>query len=188
MCVLNVCDGTRVLNVLVCVTWCPPESAATALTVSVWDTGSVQSLCQAVRELLKVPVSTRSPVSPAPLTVTDLSVPLDAVTVIPLTGSAPVVPLAGVKLSCTVSGDCECLRGVPPAPLLDDGWQAAASTPAAQITTKGASAGRFDRLSSCSTPTSHGPGFPAMPTPDQPRPLPQYARGADVLDPCVPAG
>ena len=125
--------------------------------------GSVQLLCQAVRELLKVPVTARSPVSPFPVTVTDLIVPLDAVTVIPLPGSAPVAPLAGVKLSCTVSGDCECLADVPPAPLEEDDWQAAASTPAAQIMTKGASLRRLDRLSSCSTPTSHGPGSPAMP-------------------------
>jgi hypothetical protein len=39
------------------------------------------------------------------VTATDLIVPLLAVTVTPLLGFAPVLPLAGVMLSWTVSGD-----------------------------------------------------------------------------------
>jgi len=100
-----------------------------------------------------------------------------------------VAPLAGVKLSGAGLADGELLPDVLPAPLPDvpdgpdDDVHAVASTPAAQITTKGASARRLDRLSSCSTPTSHRPGSPAMPTLEQPRALPQYALGVDVLNP-----
>ncbi len=146
-----------------------------AVTVRVWSTGSVQSLCQAVFELFRVPVTARCPVSPSPVTLTDLIVPLVAVTVMPLRGSAPELPLAGVMLSWTVSGGGELLPEVPVGLPPEDDWQAAARMPTAQIAAMGASRRRFDRLSSCSTPSSQEPdrshraGYPgrflSMPSP-----------------------
>src|SRR5260221_3828627 len=187
MWVVKVCGGSSVLKVLVCVTWCPPEAAATAVTVSVSATGSVQLLCQEVRELLNVPVTALSPVSPLPVTVTDLIAALAAVTVMPLLGSAPVAPLAGVKLSGAGLADGELLPDVLPAPLPDvpdvpDDVHAAASTPAAQTTTNGASLRRLDRLS-CSTPPSHRTGISCDATARVPWSLPQYALGVEVLSP-----
>src|SRR5258708_22325659 len=161
MWVVKLCGGSSVLKVLVCVTWCPPEPAATALTVRVFATGSVQLLCQEVRELLNVPLTALSPVSPLPVTVTDLIVPLAALTVMPLLGSAPVAPLAGVKLSGAGLADGELLPDVLPRPLPDvpdDDVHAAASTPAAQTTTNCASLRRLDLLS-FSTPPSHHTGI-----------------------------
>ena len=73
--------------------------------MSFCDTGSVQWLCQAVRAALNEPVTARAPVRPAPVTLTVLIVPFVAVTVIGLEGLAPVLPFAGVMLSCTVFGE-----------------------------------------------------------------------------------
>src|SRR5260221_6234922 len=188
MWVVKVWGGSSVLKVLVCVTWCPPAPAATALTVRVFATGSVQLLCQEVRELLNVPVTALSPVSPLPVTVTDLIVALAAVTVMPLLGSAPVAPLAGVKLSGAGLADGELLPDVLPGPLPDvpdvpdDDVHAAASTPAAQTTTNGASLRRLDRLS-CSTPPSHRTGISCAATARVPWSLRQYALGVEVLSP-----
>src|SRR5258706_9115850 len=173
MWVVNVCGGSSVLKVLVCVTWCPPAPAATAVTFRVLATGSVQLLCQEVRELLNVPVTALSSVSPLPVTVTDLIAALAAVTVMPLLGSAPVAPLAGVKLSGAGLADGELLPdvpGAPPPPVPDDEVHATASTPAAQTTTNGASLRRLDRLS-CSTPPSHRTGISCDATARVPRSL-----------------
>ncbi|HXL17575.1 MAG TPA: hypothetical protein VN961_08660, partial [Streptosporangiaceae bacterium] len=88
-----------------------------------------------------MPVTALSSVSPLPVTVTDLIAALAAVTVMPLLGSAPVAPLAGVKLSGAGLADGELLPDVLPGPLPDvpdgpdDDVHAAASTPAAQTTT-----------------------------------------------------
>src|SRR5882757_5719121 len=96
----------------------------------------------------------------------------------PLRGSAPELPLAGVMLSCTVSGGGELLPEVPEVPVAlppEDDWQAAATMPTAQIAAMGTSRRRFDRLSSYSTPSSqvpdrsHRAGYPgrflSMPSP-----------------------
>jgi hypothetical protein len=86
-----------------------------------------------------------------------------------LRGLAPVLPLAGVIVRCTLSAGGELWPEAPPPPEPpDEDWQAAARIPVAQIAMIGASLPapdryRLDRLSSCSTPTSHGPGSPAMP-------------------------
>src|SRR5215475_3691381 len=113
MLVLKVRDGRSVLKVLVWVTECPDESTPVAVTVRVRNSGSVQSLCHAVLELFMVPLTARTPVS-SPVTSTDLSVPLVAVTVMPLRGSAPELPFAGVMLTCTVFGECDFLADGPP--------------------------------------------------------------------------
>ena len=83
--------------------------------------------------LLSVPVTAESPVSPAPVTLTVLIVPLAAVTVMPLAGFAPWLPLAGVMVSWTALAlaDCDPLPDVPPEPPPEPDWQAAASRPAA---------------------------------------------------------
>src|SRR5262249_48068383 len=99
-------------------------------------------------------VTARTPVSPGPLTVTEVSVPLVAVTVMPLAGSAPVLPEAGEMLIWTYVGDGEGLAGLPLDPLPDDDWQAAASRPAAQTADRRISLRRFDSWYSCSTPSS----------------------------------
>ncbi len=135
-----------------------------------------------------MPVTALSPVSPLPVTVTDLIAALAAVTVMPLLGSAPVAPLAGVKLSGAGLADGELLPDVLPGPLPDvpdvpdDDVHAAASTPAAQTTTNGASLRRLDRLS-CSTPPSHRTGISCDATARVPWSLPQYALGVEVLSP-----
>src|SRR5579859_167090 len=121
------------------------------------ETGSVQALRQAVRAELKVPVTARAPVRPAPVTFTVWSLPLLAVTVIGLPGLAPVLPSAGVMLSCTVSGDCDLPPpDLPPPlawPLPEPVWQAAIRTLARQNVARSSSRCRRDRLS-CSTPSS----------------------------------
>jgi hypothetical protein len=90
------------------------------------------------------------------VTVTDLIVPLAAVTVMPLPGLAPVVPSAGLKLSWTVLADDVLLDGADEWPLAlgPDDVQAAASIPAKPIAMRGPSL--RDRLYSCSTLSSRG--------------------------------
>ena len=85
-----------------------------------------------------------------------LGLPLAAVTLMPLAGFAPLLPLAGVIVSWTVLAlaECEPLPEPPPDVLPEPDWQAAASRPAAPSATKGSSLRRPDRLCSCSTPSS----------------------------------
>ncbi len=74
---------------------------------------------------------------------------VSAVTVMPLRGSALVLPLPGVMDSCTdVDAGVLLPAGWPEAPLpgpLFPDWQAAASSPAVQASTTGMSLGRPDR-------------------------------------------
>src|SRR5215475_94539 len=145
MLVLKVCEGRSVLKVLVSVTECPAESTPVAVTVRVRNNGSVQSLCQAVFELFMVPLTARTPVS-SPVTSTLWSVPLVAVTVMPLRGSAPALPFAGVIVRPTVSGDGVFLAcGPPPVLPLEEDWHAAGTMPTAQIAAIGVRRRRIDR-------------------------------------------
>ncbi len=89
----NVWLGVSVRNVLV--TAAPAE--ALAVTVYDCDTLSAQLLCQTLRPWLNVP-PTAAPLDVC--TATSLRVPLAAVTVTPVDGSAWLAPLAGVIRTC----------------------------------------------------------------------------------------
>ena len=133
------------------VTWLPDELTALAVTVSVCATGSVHALCQDVPDLLIVPVTALAPRS-RPVTVTEVSLPPVAVTVMPLAGLTALLPDVGEKLSVTPEAGDFPPSVVPPAEPPD--WHAAASRPAAQMTANGASLRRRDGLRLCSTLSS----------------------------------
>jgi hypothetical protein len=125
MFVVNVAAGVSVVNVLVIVFMVPP-SAATAVTVYRWETPSAQVECQAVAAWFMVPgtgpdgLPLSAAAVPVGVTVTDLSVPLVAVTVTPADGSAAFAPLAG-EMVTPVAGLAVAL---PPAPVLAAGLAA----------------------------------------------------------------
>ena len=87
-------------------------------------------LCQAVPAAFIEPVTSSPPV----VTVTLLSLPLAAVTVMPLLGVAPLLPLAGVIDTCRPAGAAD-LPPLADVPLLPE--HAETARPAAQqITAK----------------------------------------------------
>ena len=92
MLVEKVCDGVSVLNELVVVIFSPLGATPVAVTVYDCATFRVPSLCQLAPPPLRVPVT----LSPEVLTVTFVTLPLTAVTVMPAEGSMFLPPVAGV--------------------------------------------------------------------------------------------
>ncbi len=97
----NVAAGVSVRNAAVLVVVAPPLVAAVAVTVYDCDTFSAHVLCQEERSAEYAPATG----SPPARTATLFSVPPDAVTVIPLAGSAPPAPLPGVIVTAGPAGD-----------------------------------------------------------------------------------
>src|SRR6185437_6249937 len=147
-------DGVKVVNELVWVTDLEPDADAVAVTVYLVETSSVHLLCQEVCAAFIVP-ATGSP--PARTEMCEM-VPRAEVTVMPWLVLAPVLPLAGVNVSC---GPVGLLLAAPPPPAPPPvppeppapPEQAAASRPASAIATIAAGRLRRDGAGSGATGT-----------------------------------
>src|SRR5882724_10294815 len=92
MWVVNVCAGVSVLNDALVVIFSPLGATPVAVTVYACATFRFPSLCQLAPPPLRLPVTG----SPEVLTVTLVTLPLTAVTVMPAEGSTSLPPVAGV--------------------------------------------------------------------------------------------
>src|SRR5207248_4033748 len=92
MWVVKVCAGVSVLNDAVVVIFSPLGAMPLAVTVYDCATFRLPSLCQLAPPPLRLPVTG----SPEVLTVTFVTLPLSAVTVMPSEGSTAWLPVAGV--------------------------------------------------------------------------------------------
>jgi hypothetical protein len=134
-----------------------PEPAAFAVTVYRCDTFSAQVLCHTVPAAFIVPLTG----SPAVVTVTLLSLPCAAVTVMPWPGWALVLPLAGV-MDTWVPAGAELAAWWPPPPeaelLPPPPVQAAVTRPSAPQIAAAAIHRRLRAGEEPVAPTSEPPG------------------------------